>query len=374
MASPFYLGALPSPDNGGKDFKASTYIMGETLPYRTRNLFEYEQKFGPRVSRSQGATSECVAHGHTSAKEVFDTWESGAVVNLSPQDLYAYCKAHDGIPDQDGTFPRVASAGLLKVGCCLESDWPFESRWPPLTQPGSLAAIHRPGYRITAYAVTKDLVDIKTFLAIQKRPVTIAMRLYPSFAFAKDRVMLPGPNEEVWGGHELMVWDYDDGRQAVLLENSWGRYWGEAIVESKLRAGFSWLPYEFWTQTNDVLECHTFVDLLNIPQRFSDFKPADAGGDEAWAAQDYVWQRGIMQGTPGGNLEPWEPLYRRHVALMMRRLELLVTDDTLLEDYTPATRGWVADLWPELEFRETDRRDEVLTRFQMMLLAYRRKH
>ncbi|MCX5709037.1 MAG: hypothetical protein NTY14_08760, partial [Candidatus Omnitrophica bacterium] len=99
--------------------------MGMVLPEITVPLkVDYTSKMTP--VRDQGDEGTCVAFASVvGVKEYEDQKESGKLVELSPRYLYSLCKEHDGFPEEEGTYPRVAMKMLLKYGVCPESLWPY---------------------------------------------------------------------------------------------------------------------------------------------------------------------------------------------------------------------------------------------------------
>lgn len=76
--------------------------------------------------RNQGDEGTCVAFASVvGVKEYQDAKEYKSTIELSPRYVYSLCKKHDGSPDEDGTYPRVAMKMLLKYGTPPESYWPY---------------------------------------------------------------------------------------------------------------------------------------------------------------------------------------------------------------------------------------------------------
>lgn len=101
---------------------------------------------------------------------------------------------------------------------------------------------------------------------------------------------------------------------------------------------------------------------------FTDLGSEDA---ELQAAAASLAQEGIMQGYADGSFGAYQPLLKRHVALICQRAGLPAPG--WLEDYTPATRGDVRDCVPGLTWLE-ERWDEGITRGQLARLIYRARY
>ena len=55
-------------------------------------------------------------------------------------------------------------------------------------------------------------------------------------------VPYPAPNEELLGGHAILVVGYDDSIQRFICQNSWGISWGDK--------GFFYMPYSYFSNAN----------------------------------------------------------------------------------------------------------------------------
>jgi C1A family cysteine protease len=53
---------------------------------------------------------------------------------------------------------------------------------------------------------------------------------------------LPASNEQVVGGHAVMVVGYNDAKQVFVIRNSWGASWADK--------GYFYMPYAFITSNN----------------------------------------------------------------------------------------------------------------------------
>lgn len=68
-------------------------------------------------------------------------------------------------------------------------------------------------------------------------PVAVGLRITEGWWEVAGSV--PSPEGAVVGGHALCVVGYDNGRDALLIQNSWGTSWGAQ--------GRAWIPYRYVT-------------------------------------------------------------------------------------------------------------------------------
>ncbi len=100
----------------------------------------------------------------------------------------------------------------------------------------------------------------------------------------------------------------------------------------------------------------------------SAFYDVGSSDSELWKAAWYVKQNGIFEGYDGA-LHPWEPMTRRHVALVLERAGR-GSRPNWTDDYQTATRGEVLAAFPGLAWTE-ERWSEKVLRSQVVRLIYR---
>lgn len=92
------------------------------------------------------------------------------------------------------------------------------------------------------YQVNQDLNSLRSILALGY-PIAIGFTVYESFEY--DVVTLTGvmpmpkPDEEVLGGHAVLVVGYDDEKRMFIVRNSWSKDWGGPME------GYFLMPYDF---------------------------------------------------------------------------------------------------------------------------------
>ncbi len=183
---------------------------------------------------------------------------------LSSLYLYARCKELDGIPEMEGTYPRVVMKVMHQEGSCPERLLPYSDLrvctiMPDLTPEMADAAL---SYRIDSYARCRGLSDIKQALA-NGHLVMLTILVADNFITYKQGV-ISAPKGVSHGYHAVVCCGYDDKLGAIRCLNSWGDTWGED--------GFFWLDYEYfesklwfveaWAVRLEVEERLTWIDRL----------------------------------------------------------------------------------------------------------------
>ena len=216
-------GVIPSPPDE-RDYPVAAILPAVTYPPSIR--------LDNQISiRDQGWWPTCVGKagaGLMSAK-------FGA--RLSSVYLYAKCKKIDGIPNEPGTYLRVALKVMQKQGCCLDSMLPYTLMADPLPKITGLHDVQAEQHKIKAYARARGLDDIKRAL-VNGHLLMGCLLVDDAFCFYRgDDIVMGLPQGTVHGYHAIIICGYDDSKKALRIANSWGiKKWGDD--------GFGWISYD----------------------------------------------------------------------------------------------------------------------------------
>ncbi|HET9409937.1 MAG TPA: C1 family peptidase [Candidatus Sulfotelmatobacter sp.] len=221
--------------------------------------------------RDQGNRGTCVAHASVAATEHYLITQQGAdpkTVDLSEQFLYWDCKGHDGHPNNEGTWLRVAMPLLFTDGCCLEGIWPYNPNPMPGNEGQGLPPNGKAPDGAQSDAATRKIPgaqqlsqnpvsvqEVKDELA-QGRCVAVSVVVYEECWTSPEirntgNVTMPAPEEISNEGHAICLVGYEDlegepelGGGRFILRNSWDSYWG---VNCEYGTGYGTLPYAYLT-------------------------------------------------------------------------------------------------------------------------------
>lgn len=254
------FGAIQSPPDHRDYLYRSIYRM-EPIPrkYSRRSLM------GP--VRDQGQYGSCVGFAASAVKDCHEG------IKTSPLYLYSHCKKLDGIPEQEGTYPKVAMSVLLNKGICKEESMPYSKMaWPNIPLPGIAQDKEALKYRVKAYARVLTVDEVKQSI-YKDGPVLGAVLVCDSFVNSSDGfIPLPGDDgqqDNIRGGHAICVVGYNDdlvhGKHTGYFEvkNSWGVNWGND--------GYCWIPYDFFNFKQPDIgmtywwESWTSIDIITPP-------------------------------------------------------------------------------------------------------------
>jgi C1A family cysteine protease len=167
----------------------------------------------------QGMRGSCVSQAAQCLKEWQELQEDKEWEDLSPEFVYTLCKQLDGIPDMEGTYPRVAMSVLKNYGICAERLCPYQrvDNNMRLTEEMHEDAKRN---RIARFARVSSFDALKLAL-MEHGPVMIGVPVYSNW---KNNGIIPMPDGQLEGGHAITVigWEPD----GWVFRNSWGM-WGQ---------------------------------------------------------------------------------------------------------------------------------------------------
>lgn len=186
----------------------------------------------------QGDLGSCTANALVAAYQYDSPSFMGSRLFL----YYNERKLENDIPDDAGALLSDGIKCLLKYGLCPETEWPYDIPKFAVQPPNNCytdALIHR---AVTVANIPNDLTTMKTILNTGF-PFVAGIAIYSSFATASvaktGMVPMPSRNDNLLGGHAVLVCGYNDKISRFIVRNSWGPDWGDK--------GYFYLPYNYLT-------------------------------------------------------------------------------------------------------------------------------
>jgi len=211
----------------------------------------------PSPPYDQGRIGSCTANAIAGAIE-FDRAKSKLKPAFIPSREFIYYNERSmehSIPLDNGAQIRDGIKSVNKLGVCKEKTWPYDDTpadeathmFPPgareTEKPSSAAYKEAAGFRSVAYfRIQNSLRQMKGCLA-EGYPFVFGFTCYSSLWDASGKpvkvVPLPGPKDEVAGGHAVLAVGYDDAKSQFIVRNSWG-----PKAQDK---GYFYMPYAYLT-------------------------------------------------------------------------------------------------------------------------------
>ncbi|HEX3997142.1 MAG TPA: C1 family peptidase [Pirellulales bacterium] len=206
----------------------------------------------------QGDLGSCTANALAGADQ-FDQLRQDSSAPFVPSRLFIYYgeRQIEGTIDSDsGAQLRDGMKVMASEGAPPETDWPYDiSQFT--VEPAAQAYADGLQHKVTAYQrIPQNLTQMKACLAAGF-PFVFGFTVYDSFesdeVAASGIVNMPGPTEQVVGGHAVMACGYSDAQGRFIVRNSWGEDWGQA--------GYFTMPYAYLLSKN---LCSDFWTLRTV--------------------------------------------------------------------------------------------------------------
>jgi len=196
----------------------------------------------------QGELGSCTANAIAGVLQ-FDQLKQKEVKAATPSRLFIYYneRVMEGSVSEDaGAEIRDGIKSVKQLGAPRETLWKYVvSKFA--NKPTKKAYTDAMSHQSILYKRINHtkIHNIKSCLA-KGFPFVFGFTVYDYFEsnqMAKDGLLrMPGPDEQVVGGHAVMAVGYDDSTNMVLVRNSWAADWG--------MAGYFGMPYDYITDPN----------------------------------------------------------------------------------------------------------------------------
>ncbi len=203
--------------------------------------------------QEQGKLGSCTANALAGNLDFLKKQNLHKVLDFSRLFIYYNERVIEHTVSSDsGGMLRDGIKSLVKLGCCPESEWPYDvTKFTDKPTPRDYADALE--FQITSYYRLSSLNQMKHTLAIGF-PFVFGFLVYESFESEEVAqtgvVPMPGKNERLLGGHAVMAVGYDDEKKWLIVRNSWGVAWGDK--------GYFFLPYGY------LLDAHLSADFWTI--------------------------------------------------------------------------------------------------------------
>lgn len=137
-----------------------------------------------------------------------------------------------------GASIKDAYKAVNKYGICPETDWPYVVN-KFATRPNPKAFRDAKKDVLVQY----ETVPVSSLINVISvgLPVGIGISVYSSFesqnVASNGHVPMPSPNEQLLGGHAILLCGYDVNVGVFKFRNSWGTSWGEQ--------GYGYIPFGY---------------------------------------------------------------------------------------------------------------------------------
>lgn len=195
----------------------------------------------------QGQLGSCTANSVSGLAEFLMMKEGHSAFVPSRLAIYYWERVIEGSVSQDSGASISDSLEVVSHnGCPHESLWWYDIN-KFTVKPNAKVVADAAKHKVTNYMQ----VDNTSMSAVQSclatgYPITIGFTVYESFesnAVAQTGIVpMPKSNEQVLGGHAVLIVGYDNSKSWFIVRNSWGTGWGAK--------GYFYMPYAYFTNSN----------------------------------------------------------------------------------------------------------------------------
>ncbi len=206
----------------------------------------------------QGRIGSCTANAIAAAIQ-FDRSKNKQKPDFVPSRLFVYYneRAVEGsITTDSGAQIRDGIKQVAKLGVPPESLWAYDDTpalsdggpWPtgakPAQKPSAAAYTEAAKYQAISYQRLPRTLNAFRGVLAEGYPFVFGFSVYENLYGADGKplntVLLPGPKDQLLGGHAVLAVGYDDAKQVFIVRNSWG-----AKNQDK---GYFYMPYAYLTE------------------------------------------------------------------------------------------------------------------------------
>lgn len=194
----------------------------------------------------QGNLGACTAFACGGCYDYLELKQNKETFQSSKLFLYYEERRREKTTSYDaGAENRDGFKVLHGSGVCSTTDWPYDIAkfaMKPSMQAYQDAKLDR---SVQYMRVPQNITTMQTALYNQDA-IVVGFSVYSSFmsdtVASTGIVPMPGTDEQLLGGHAVLVVGYDNTRQCWVARNSWSETWGDK--------GYFYMPYEYLLNPN----------------------------------------------------------------------------------------------------------------------------
>jgi C1A family cysteine protease len=186
----------------------------------------------------QGQLGSCTGNAIAGAIELLHK-KQNRIIDVSRLFIYYHERLLEGTVNYDsGAYIRDGIKACYKYGAPKENLWPYNINMFR-TAPPKAALADASKRKITSYQRAGDFNQVMDAIT-SGYPVVVGFNVYASFEkpeVAKTGIM-PYPNagnEQLLGGHAVLLVGYNKDNKTFIARNSWGTRWGDK--------GYFYMPF-----------------------------------------------------------------------------------------------------------------------------------
>lgn len=187
---------------------------------------------------NQGNMSSCVGHGGSSGMEALQFLSNGGKTQMSRMMCYLTAQRASNIRGDNGAVISACIKALASIGLCLESEFPYPSRYNPNLPQSAINAGSK--HKILGHQELRSYQEVFDWISQGKGPVLFGMSWYAAVADGNGMVTKDSLRGRSYGGHCNLFCGYSGKK------DSKGRYLIDDLNSHGTNSGdggwFNWMP------------------------------------------------------------------------------------------------------------------------------------
>jgi C1A family cysteine protease len=228
-------------DNNKVENSESIYLIEKKANFDKKkyNIYEKYPEYFPEISE-QGDIDACVPNC-ISTIYYYNTFKQGNHLNFRISRLFLYYnvrKIYDELSDDGGSRIIDCIKILKKTGVPPEMIFPYHEKFM-YNKPNELSERLAKYCKLLGFKELNEN-ELKNNL-LTNNLIICGIKVFENFnnqnTIETGQVIMPLEDEEILGGHSIVIVGYDDETNNYIFINSWGKSWGNN--------GFGYIPYDY---------------------------------------------------------------------------------------------------------------------------------
>lgn len=209
---------------------------------------------------NQLALGSCTGNGIAYCYE-YDEYKQKGKNLFHPSRLFIYYNEREmegNVNSDAGAEIRDGIKSIHNIGVCSEDDWPYDiSKFTE--KPPQKCYEFAKDHQTLQYKRVQQTVEQLNECLHNGFPIVFGFLVYESFQTPDvantGKVPMPLENEQVLGGHCVVIVGIDHDNNTFKVRNSWGSEWGDN--------GYCYFPFEFITNSDYCSDFWTVQKIKN---------------------------------------------------------------------------------------------------------------